>query len=277
MRKWQKSLLYIPLVLFAFVFIFPMIWVIMSSFKTEQQIFAHLMPFSLKSISPFEINFKAYYKIFFLRKFGIALFNSFFVTISALLGGLIFNSMCAFGFAAFHFRGREILFVLVLVTFMIPFGSIALPLYQVVRSLNWIDTYWALIVPAVANGLCIFLFRQFFLEIPRDYIDACRIDGAGWWTIYARIYMSLSIPVIISAGLIIFLFQWEAFLWPLIAARSANLKVIQVAIADFNEENQVLWSEIFAACTISVLIPVAIVLPLQRFYIRGITGTGLKG
>jgi multiple sugar transport system permease protein len=276
-RNWKEYLLYIPLVLLTVLALFPLVWTFVSSFQTDDQIFENLMPFNWKAFLPLKPTLAAYERIFVYRNFGRALFNSFLVTIVTLAAGIIFNSMCAFGFAAFKFKGRDVLFFLVLITFMIPFGSIALPLYLVIRSFNWIDTYWALIIPMISNGITIFLFRQFFLEIPQDYVDACKIDGASWWKVYISIYMGLSIPVIISAGLIIFIFQWEAFLWPLIVARSPELKVIQVAIADFTEQFEVFWSEIFAACSLAVLIPVCIILPLQRYYIQGVTGSGLKG
>ncbi|MCH3918122.1 MAG: carbohydrate ABC transporter permease [Spirochaetia bacterium] len=185
--------------------------------------------------------------------------------------------MCAFSFSVFDFKGKNTLFTLVLLTFMIPFSSIALPLYQIVSSLHMVDTYWGLILPAVANGLCVFLFRQFFLDIPKSYLEAARLDGANWWTIYSKIFMRMSIPIVVSAGIILFMYQWEAFLWPLIAGRSPSMKVIQVAIADLSQDNEVYWNQIFASCTLSLILPIAIVLPLQKYYIAGLTSSGLKG
>jgi len=269
--------IYLPLLIYFLFAIGPMVWVVVSSFQTDDQIFSHLMPFSFRAFIPENPVLNAYQKIFLEKNFGRALYNSLIVTITTLIAGLFLNSMCAFGFAAFKFKGRNILFLGTLITFMIPFGSIALPLYLVVNNFGWINTYWALIIPGLSNGLTIFLFRQFFLDIPRDYIDAARVDGAPWFSIYLLLYMRMSIPIIISAGLIIFLFQWESFMWPLIVARSSAMKVIQVAIADFSQEGQVLWSEIFAASAVAMLIPIAIVLPLQRFYIQGITSSGIKG
>ena len=161
------------------------------------------------------------------------------------------------------------MFGITVLTFLVPFEAISIPLYTVVRSLGWLDTYLALIVPGVANGIVIFLFRQFFSQVPRELVDAARIDGASWLTILLRIYLPLSKPVIISAALLIFLFQWEAFLWPLIATRSEGLKVIQVALAGFEQRYQTLWNELFAAATLAALIPLLILLPLQRFYVQG--------
>ena len=272
-----KWLIYFGLLVFSLVFLVPIYWVAVSSFKTDKSIFAALMPFSPKALwIDAKLYLGAYQDIIIHRNFTLAIFNSFFVTLSTVLLGVIVTSLCAFSFAIFDFRFKKVLFGLVLVTFMIPFSSIALPLYQIVSGLKMIDTYWALILPAVANGLSIFLFRQFFLDIPDSYLDAARLDGASWRTIYFNIYMRMSIPIIVSAGIIIFMDQWEAFLWPLLAGRSKSMKVIQVAIADLSQDNEVYWNQIFAACSISIVVPVMIVLPLQKYYIMGIASSGIK-
>lgn len=277
MEKLKKILLYLLLSGLAVIVLIPVIWVVVSSFQTDDQIFNNLMPFSLKAFLPENPNLDSYYSIFLEKNFGRALLNSICITTLTVFFGLVFNSMCGFAFAVFEFKGKNILFFAVLLTFMIPFEAISIPLYQVVNFFGWIDTYQGLILPGIANGLTVFLFRQFFLEVPKDYIDAGTIDGASWWTIFTKIYIPLSIPVVISAGLILFIFQWEAFLWPLIAGRSTAMKVIQVAITDLNEENAVRWSQIFAACTIAVVIPALLVIPLQRFYVQGVASSGVKG
>ena len=125
-------------------------------------------------------------------------------------------------------------------------------------------------------GIVIFLFRQFFAQIPRELAESARLEGASWLGILFRIYLPLSKPVVISAALLIFLFQWESFLWPLIATRSENLKVIQVALAGFEERYVTLWNELFAAAIIAALIPLIILLPLQRFYVQGVTAAATK-
>jgi multiple sugar transport system permease protein/putative chitobiose transport system permease protein len=268
---------YFFLCVFALIFLLPIYWVMVSSFKTDKSIFASLMPFSKHALwFDKELYFGAFRDIWFHRNFGQAIFNSFFVTFSTVFLGVIVTSLCAFSFSVFEFKGKTVLFSIVLITFMIPFSSIALPLYQIVGKLHMVDTYWGLILPAVANGLSIFLFRQFFLDIPTSYLDAARLDGAKWPTIYGSIFMRMSIPIIVSAGIIIFMDQWEAFLWPLLAGRSPSMKVIQVAIADLSQDNEIYWNQIFAACTLSIIVPVLIVLPLQKYYIMGIASSGIK-
>ena len=273
----SKVLKYIVLAFFAIVFMLPIWWVIVSSFKRDQSIFAALMPFSGKALwFDVEMYLGAFRDIIIHRNFGRAIFNSFFVSFSTVFLGVVVTSLCAFSFSVFDFKGKKILFGIVLVTFMIPFSAIALPLYQIVSGLHMVDTYWGLILPAVANGLSIFLFRQAFMDIPSSYLEAARLDGASWPRIYFSVYMRMSVSIIISAGIIIFMDQWEAFLWPLIAGRSQAMKVIQVAIADLSQDNEIFWNQIFAACTISIVVPVAIVLPLQKYYIMGISSSGVK-
>ncbi len=259
-----------------FVFLLPLWWAFTSSLKPLSEIFADVSPFRLQALLPTSLNFNAYYNIF-QKGFGLAIFNSLVVSGFSVVLGLLVNGSAGFAFAVLRFPGRNLLFGLTVLTFLVPSEAIAVPLYRVIRDLGWLDSYAGLVAPAVANGICIFLFRQFFALVPRELAEAARMDGAGWLTILVRIYVPLSGPVIISAGLLLFLFQWEAFLWPLIATRSENMRVIQVALAGFEQQYQTLWNELFAASVISAVIPLLILLPLQRYYIQGVTGAAVKG
>jgi multiple sugar transport system permease protein len=257
-------------------FVLPLIWSLASSLRPLDEIFKYTSPFSLKAFFPDHLDLSAYVSIFWDKGFGIAVFNSVFVATATVLGGLIINGLAGFVFAVFQFPGRQLLFFLTVLSFLVPFEAISIPLYNVIKLFGWIDSYYALIIPGLANGVVIFLFRQFFSQIPRELAEAARMDGAGWLRILWQIYLPLSKPVIISAGLLIFLFQWESFLWPLICTRSEHLKVIQVALAGFQERYTTLWNELFAASNVATLIPLFVLLPLQRFYIQGVTAAGFK-
>ncbi|MCR8633842.1 carbohydrate ABC transporter permease [Paenibacillus radicis (ex Xue et al. 2023)] len=254
----------------------PLLFALVSSFRPLTEIFRYVSPFSWRTFIPTELTFDAYTSLFTARGFGRIFLNTFLVTFVTVIVGVFINSMAAFAFSKFEFRGKNTLFLLVLVTFMIPFEVIAIPLYNLVDHLGWIDTYWGLIVPGLANGLVIFLFRQFFMDMPTMLLESAHLDGASWSTIYTKIVMPLSKPVTISAGLLLFLFQWESFLWPVIATRSKQYKVIQVAMSDFVTEHATFWNEMFAACTLAVLVPVLVLLPLQKYFVQGVTGTGIK-
>jgi multiple sugar transport system permease protein len=270
------ALIHVLYLTVGFLFLLPLWWALASSVRPLNDIFKYVSPFSLAALVPDKLTFEAYRNIFLEKGFGTAVFNSLFVALATVLAGLGVNSLAGFAFAVLRFPGRNALFGITVLTFLVPFEAISIPLYTVVRSLGWLDTYLALIVPGVANGIVIFLFRQFFSQVPRELVDAARIDGASWLTIFVRIYLPLSKPVIISAALLIFLFQWEAFLWPLISTRSEGLKVIQVALAGFELRYQTLWNELFAAATLAALIPLLILLPLQRFYVQGVTAGGFQ-
>jgi multiple sugar transport system permease protein/putative chitobiose transport system permease protein len=258
------------------VFILPLWWALSSSLRPLDDIFKYISPFSWKAFVPDKLTFAAYATIFAQKGYGMAVFNSVLVAGVTVLLGLVINGFAGYAFAVLRFPGRNVLFFLIVLTFLIPFEAIAIPLYTVVRSIGWLDTYQGLIGPGVANGIVIFLFRQFFSQIPRELAESARIEGASWITILFRIYLPLSKPVVISAALLIFLFQWESFLWPLIATRSENLKVIQVALAGFEERYVTLWNELFAAAIVAALIPLIILLPLQRFYVQGVTAAATK-
>jgi len=259
------------------LFVLPLWWSLASSLRPLDEIFKFTSPFSINALIPQHLDLSAYVNIFADKGFGRAIFNSLLVAVTTVFGGLIVNGLAGFAFAVIQFPGRQILFFITVLTFLVPFETISVPLYGVIKSFGWIDTYYALVMPGLANGVVIFLFRQFFGQIPRELAEAARLDGAGWLTILWKIYLPLSKPVVISGGLLLFLFQWEAFLWPLISTRSEELRVIQVALAGFEQRYATLWNELFAASILATLIPLLILLPLQRFYIQGVTASGFKG
>jgi len=272
----KRTLVHAGYLLVCILFILPLWWALASSLRPLADTFKYVSPFSWKAFVPDKPTFAAYVTIFSGKSFGTAVFNSVFVSGATVLLGLLINGLAGYAFAVLRFPGRNVLFFLVVLTFLVPFEAIAIPLYTVVRSIGWLDTYQGLIGPGVANGIVIFLFRQFFAQIPRELAESARLEGASWLGILFRIYLPLSKPVVISASLLIFLFQWESFLWPLIATRSENLKVIQVALAGFEERYVTLWNELFAAAIIAALIPLIILLPLQRFYVQGVTADATK-
>jgi multiple sugar transport system permease protein len=272
----KRLLLHTGYLLVCILFILPLWWALASSLRPLDDIFRYVSPFSWKAFIPDKITFAAYATIFAQKGYGMAVLNSMFVAGATVLLGLVINGFAGYAFAVLRFPGRNVLFFLIVLTFLVPFEAIAIPLYTVVRSIGWLDTYQGLIGPGVANGIVIFLFRQFFAQIPRELAESARLEGASWIGILFHIYLPLSKPVVISAALLIFLFQWESFLWPLIATRSENLKVIQVALAGFQERYVTLWNELFAAAIIAALIPLIILLPLQRFYVQGVTAAATK-
>ena len=277
-RLAVRILLYVLMTLVAVLSVLPFLWAVISSLRPHQEIFSSATPLGLRTFVPAarSLTLRAYAYIFGQDHFGRYMFNSAFVATATVALGLLVNSMAGFGFGRFRFAGRNLLFGLVLFTFMVPFEIIVLPLYLVVRGLHWADTYQALIVPAVADAFSIFLIRQFVREIPAELIDAARVDGASWWGIYSRIALPLIKPALITAGLLQFMRQWDAFFWPLVAVSSRELSVTQVALTRYITEYVTFWDRLLAAVVASSLPVVFLFLLLQRYYIRGVATTGLR-
>ena len=276
-RAVSHTLLYAVLLILAVIALFPMIYVILASFRTDAEIFTYALPFSRHTILPVAWTSANYLEIFDKFQFATPLKNTFIVVGVLVPINLIIASLAGYAFAFFDFRGKKLLFSIFIVSFMVPIDSIALPLYSLIASLGLVDSYWALVLPSVSSCLAMFLFTQFFRNIPKSLLEAARIDGANIIQIYMKIILPLSIPVIITAGLMIFVTEWNNYLWPLLVTRSPDVRTIQVALAYFKDEHETFWSYIYAASSISALVPVLLFLPLQKYFVQGVTSSGLKG
>jgi ABC-type glycerol-3-phosphate transport system permease component len=272
-----KVILYTVLSFAAVVSVFPLLFGIASSLRIDEEIFKYAIPFSLKTILPEKITLVNYITLFTEFNFMRYMMNTVIVALGTIFFGCFVNGIAAFAFATFEFRFKKIIFTIVLLSFMIPFESIAMPLYNVVNRFGWVDTFHGIIVPSIADGLVLFLFTQFFRDIPSSLIEAARVDGANWATVFFRIIIPSSIPVFITAGLMVFMQQWNAYLWPLLIARSKSIRLVQIALSDFRTENWTLWGCIYAGTIISALIPVLLFLPFQKYFVQGIISSGVKG
>ncbi|MBR4291763.1 MAG: carbohydrate ABC transporter permease [Oscillospiraceae bacterium] len=271
-----NTLKYAGLILAAFIILMPILWFITSSFRTNEEVFANINPFSLQKMFFGNYSLENYRTIFTKYDFSQTVTNTLVICFLTITIGIVVCSMAGYALAKMKFRGRGLVFALVLFAIMVPFDAIAIPLYTIITKLGWVDTYQAIVLPAVANGMTIFMFRQSFRDINDSLLEAARIDGAGEFRTFWQIVMPISLPSVISGSLVMFTAQWNAFMWPLLVARSDKLKMLQVALADFQLENGTMWSELFAGITISMLIPCMILIPFQKYYIRGIGSSGMK-
>ena len=275
--RLKKMLLYVVLVCIAVIAIFPFFYILMASFRTNMEIFEYALPFTWKTLIPQEWTFNNYIAIFEEFHYGVALKNTLMVVVILVPLVLTISALGGFVFAFFDFKGKNVLFSLCLISFMIPTDAIALPLYDLVSDMGMVNTYWGMIFPSAASGLAMFLFTQFFKEIPKSLLEAARIDGANWLQIFGRIVLPLSVPVTITAGLMVFVNEWNNFFWPLLAARKEEIRTLQVALSYFSDENEVFFSYIFAGAAISAIVPVLLFLPLQKYFGQGISSSGVKG
>ena len=269
---------YALMVLLAAFFLLPYVWMVSGSLRTQNEIFANLFPLSIWTFVPKQWTLASFQALLQLEPYPFThyLWNSLVVAGTVTVLSLIVNSCAAYVFARIRFPGRDALFVAFLATMVIPFEILAIPLYIEMRTLRWVDTYQALIVPFVASPVGMFLLRQFFLGLPRELEEAARIDGCSLFGAFWRVVLPNAAPALIAFGLIRFQFSWDSFIWPLIVAPSPPVRVIQVAIASFDSDQVVHWDMIFAAAVIASLPIVLLFAFLQRYYVQGVVTSGLK-
>jgi putative chitobiose transport system permease protein len=260
----------------AVLFVLPLWWTVASALRPQRETFATISPLSLWTLVPRHFTLGNFGRLFGTG-FGRAILNSSVVTAGTLIGGLAICAMAAFALAVLRFPGRGIVFAVMVVSFLVPFDAIAIPLMSIFRGVHLDNSYLALILPGIGNGFAVFLLRGFFLGVPSELADAARVDGLGWWGVFRRIYLPLSRPALIGAGLILFVFQWQAYLWPLLIAPDPEMKVAPVAIAQFAGQQGVDFGAIFAGATMTAIVPLLVLLFFQRYFTQSVSASGLKG
>lgn len=262
---------YVILVVTALVILIPLVWTLLSSLKTEAELGARpprLLPaqFSLENYTGALESFA----------FGTYLLNSTLVTVGATVLTLVINTMCAYGLAKYNFRGRNLLFVLVLATIMVPLQVILIPVYQMAAQLGLVNSLWGMIIPPAATPTGVFLLRQYMLSLPDELIEASRIDGAGEFRTFLQIIIPLCGAPIAVVTIFSIMWRWNDFLWPLIIAQDPAKYTLPVALAQFNSQLVVPFNYILAMSVVSMLPVIIMFLFLQRYIVLGIANSGLK-
>jgi multiple sugar transport system permease protein len=269
------SLRYLLLLAAALLFIAPLLFMLAGSFKAEQLVLTEAGGW--RAFWPQHPGWHNYADVFARVPFLRYLLNSLWITLLIVLGGLIVNALAGYAFARLQWRGRDALFALVLAVMIIPLEAIAVPLFYEVSLLGWRDTYLVQVVPFVANAFSIYLFYTFFIGLPRELEEAAWMDGAGTLRTFVSIIVPNSRPVFATVAILTFLTQWGAFLWPLMVTYSEDVRPLPLAIATFHSLPPLQWGDIFAFGVMMVS-PVLIVFVLfQRWFVRGVTATGIKG
>ncbi len=265
-------LTYLALLLGVAIMFVPVLWVVFSSFKTTEELYRIPPPFFPEQwiITNYT---EALARFPFLRY----LFNSVTVTIVATLITLAINSMAAFALSKYHFRGRDLIFLIILGTLMIPLQVIMVPVYIVLSRLNMVNTLWGIIIPPAATPTGVFLLRQYMLTLPDELIEAARIDGASEWRIFVQIILPLTRPALAVLTVFSIMWRWNDFLWPLIVINDPDLFTLQLGLARFRGELITDWNSVLAM-TVLTMLPITVVFAfLQRYLVSGIATTGLKG
>jgi multiple sugar transport system permease protein len=271
-RALGWAVFYVGLSAGAIVMVLPLIWMVSGSLKEPDQIFTIPVQWV-----PNPIRWQNYTEALSSAPFGRYFFNSIFIGTCTTLSVLFFSSLAGFGFAKYTFIGRNVLFIAILSTLMVPFQVIMVPLYLLMRDFHWLNTYLALIVPGGMSAFGIFLMRQFILTLPDELFDAARIDGSGEFGTYLRLVLPLSKPPLAALAIFTFLDSWNSLLWPLIVVNDDDLRPLALGLSEFQSRYGTSYHYLLAASTVAVLPVILLFVLLQKQFIQGIVLTGLKG
>jgi len=271
-NRVNRILLYLTIAVLFVLVVFPFYWMIVTSLQPQDAVFS--VP---PQLWPKHLTFQNYVDAWnaapWLRYFG----NTLFVASASTLISLATSSLAAFAFACIDFKGKEALFSLVLSVMMIPAATTLIPNFLIIRTLGWYDKFYALIIPFAASVFGIFLLRQYFMSMPKELWEAAQIDGASRLRYFRSIALPLAKPAIVTIAINSFLGAWTSFLWPTVMTQSQDKQLIEVALNSFLGEKGQQWSQLAAASVFTTIPIVILFFFVQRQFIEGIGGGGIKG
>lgn len=262
---------YMLLLVGAVTMLTPLIWMVLASFKTLPEILA--FP---PTILPKHVNLDNYKAVFKTADFVRYFINSVIISAISVVSVLLTSSLAGYAFAKFRFPGRDVLFVVVLATLMIPFQVRVIPLYVLASDLNLLNTYGGMVLPSLVDAFGIFLMRQYMMSIPTQLIESARVDGAGELRIFFQIVLPLTRPALSALTIFTLVTSWESFLWPLLVASSPDMYTLPLGLAQFAGRFLTRTDLQMAAATMTVLPLLIVFLFMQRRFIEGMATTGLK-
>jgi multiple sugar transport system permease protein len=268
-KNLRSGIRFIILLFLAFVTLFPLVVVLSSSFKNESELFD--FPFSFIAKNPVMYNFTQ-----LKENFPLYTWNSVTLTVIIVALQLFTSSTGAYVMSKMHWKGRDTVFMMYLMSMMIPGQAIIIPQFIIIRNLHMYDTHWALICVGAFSAFGTFLIRQFMMSIPDTYSEAARIDGASEWKIYGNIIMPMSRSVMITQMIFSFRYFWNDFFNPLIYLTSQKLKTLPLGMSDFVREQYVYWGPQMAAALISIIPVIIIFIFGQKYFIQGVSASGIK-
>lgn len=270
-KTLAQSAIYIVLVLLSAVAILPLLYMLSLALQSDKEIFA-----GIPVLIPANPQWQNFLAIWQKAPFARFFLNSVIVAGAITLSHLFFDPLAGYVFAKFRFPLKNVIFLLILGTLMIPFFVRMIPLYIFMAQLHWLDTYQSLIAPFLMSAFGIFLMRQFIQPLPFELIDAARLDGCSEFGIYWQIILPQVRPALATLGLFTFIFQWDEFLWPLIVVNSTEMRTMPVGLTLFNQEFFTQWNYT-AAGAVVLFVPILVLfLFLQRYFVKGISLSGLK-
>jgi multiple sugar transport system permease protein len=263
--------LHLVLIPVALLMLTPLAWMVITSIQTPSE--ARQFP----PVFPSGIHWQNYADAIHAAPFGRFFLNSFLVTAATVLGNLVLCSLAGYAFARLRFFGRDVLFVLLLATLMIPFQVVMIPIFLIMRHLGLVDSLGALILPNLVTPFGIFLMRQFFRTLPIELEEAARIDGCSRLGVLVRIVLPLSGPALATLAVITFLWNWNDFLWPLVVIQSESNMTLQLGLSTFQGAHSTAWTLLMAGNVLAVLPMLLVFLLAQRQFVDSIAASGVKG
>ncbi|MBE8523832.1 carbohydrate ABC transporter permease [Amycolatopsis sp. H6(2020)] len=288
LRRRRRVWTYLVLIGLAVFFLFPLVFMFVSSLKPDGQILSDVGGW--RAFLPLgDISFDNYAEVFDRVPVGRFLLNSVLVTVVIVGAGLVVNSMAGFAISRLRWTGRGVVLSVIIATLIVPFETIAVPMVywvsqlptlmfqngQIVYDFGWLDTYQVQIIPFIANGFSIFLFTQYFSTIPTALDEAARIDGAGWFTIYRKIAVPLAGPAFATVAILTFLPAWNQYLWPGMVVQDEKLRPVMVGMQYFFQDNTA-WGEVMAYTSMITLPVLVVFLAFQRAFVSSVAASGVK-
>ena len=272
---FSKFMFYFGNIVIGIIFVSPLIWMISASLKPESQIFANMN--SLKTFFPVSASFNNYVEVFTRMNLPQVFKNTLLYIALILVLDLLVNSMCGYALAKFEFKGKGAIMNLVVALMVLPMEAIMLPLYIEMSQLGWVNTLVALVIPFVAKCFSIYMFRQFFCDIPDDLIEAAAIDGCRPAGTFFKIVMPISKTVYATVFILDFVAHWNDFMRPFLVMTGEDKRTIQLAVQSFFGTQPVHYSAIMAALVISAIPMIIMFIFMQKYYVEGIASSGIKG
>lgn len=278
-RKIKTIITYILLSILAFLFIFPLLWMISSSMKPEANIYTEIG--SIKALLPsFTISdwFTAYKSLFSRFNISVYVINSLIYATIVAIGAIFVNALAGYAFAKFEFKGKKLIFLMLLALLVIPTEALIINQFTVIHKLGLVNTRIAVMLPLFANVFFIYLFRNFFMAVPDAIIESAKIEGATNWMIFWKIMLPMSKPAIATVGTLAFLASWNDYIWPLMILTDSEKYPLQVAITNINATNPVYTNEVMAILTVSTIPLIIVYIFAQKYLTQGLgnSGTGEK-
>jgi multiple sugar transport system permease protein len=265
------------LALLCLPFLMPLLWMVITSLKSDSDIFTGTRAFSLKSLLPWPLHWQNYPDALAHVPFGVYLRNTVMLCAFNVAGSLLSSATVAYGFAKMKFPGRELFFWLMISTMALPAQVTMVPIFALFKYLGWTGTYLPLIVPAFfGSPFFIFLLRQFFMAIPEEIAEAGRIDGAGEWRLFWQLHLPLSVPALTTCALFQFLWTWNDFFGPLLYLNDPSQYTVAYGLQQFLSSYGSMWGQLMAASTIFALPVILLFFMAQKAFIEGISTTGAK-